>query len=1145
MLRFTAVLCLSAASALAQSRPTIDALNPASTPVGTPNFVLTLTGSNYTADSRIVWRYGTLAAVTLPTAFQPPNQLSAPVAPGLLAEAGDVVIAVTRQLDNQVLVSNLASFGVTGGFAIQTPCPLPNAVVNTPYIATLSAAGGAPPYLWSLATGVLPAGLAISAAGSIGGTPALIGESSFVLRAVDAVGRTAQLPCSLRVLAAQEGQTLFITSIAPNGIAAGAPETRIEIRGLGFQAGVSAVWIRPAGDQTDLATTLLNPGLLTAIVPAALLAAPGSATIAVKQVVLTRTVFSNSEVFTVSSALTTAGPCPLIDGGLNTAYSIRLGAQGGFPPYRFVVVQGALPAALTLSPDGLVSGTATEAGGFQFTYSVTDSRGNVATRACSLRIIGPLEVSPTAITLTAPSGGQPVAQDISAITAAAGAAFTPSASTQFGGAWLRVTANGPRTPALARVTADPSSLPPGLFRGQIAIDTTDATNRTLSIPVTFTVTAAEPARLAAVPASMRFVASRDFRALPGQGLLVTNTSGSAIGFNASSTAPWLSVSPTSGAPTGAAPTPLVVRVDAAALDAGTYRGEIVLASGASRTAIPVTLAISPGPQVLRLSRSAVTFTAAAGGPKPSAKQLHVLGAASPYFWEAAPDVNSPGRWLADPAVSASNPGEAAPLDISVDPLSLPAGVHQTEIRVAAQAADNSPGYITASLEILAANAVPAPRPEPASLVFTSAAGLSPAPQQLLLRNLSRTPMSMDVQLAGDTRYWTIDTGSPRSVPPGEARPIGIGLTSADATPGTYRATLAVQGSGSPLVQLVDLVLIVTPPSGCLVNRLEIAPLSLPTNFTATGGLAADLDFSIRDNCGQPFTAANGVVSVSANTAPAFHASLTNLRDGRWVGTWPVGRTEPGPVRLSVTAAGGTVSGAFSLQGNVAANAAQPVLFPEGSVSLASFAQTPLAPGSLAASFGAGLAAATQAAAAFPLPIRLAGASMLLGDRELPLYFASPGQINFQLPYGLSPHVPQQLAVRSGDRISNRVEIIVAPAQPSLFAVTDEFNALVSAANPTQSGKVVVIYCEGLGETNPAAQAGAVVGSSPLSAATLPVTVAIGGRNAGVLFAGLTPGLAGLYQINAVVPDGIAAGDSVEVAVTSNRFPGNTLRIAVR
>jgi hypothetical protein len=80
---------------------------------------------------------------------------------------------------------------------------LGNATNGTPYSATLAAAGGTPPYTWSLASGALPAGLTLSSNGTITGTPAGAGSSLFSVTATDASGRTATSSLSLTVTGVQ------------------------------------------------------------------------------------------------------------------------------------------------------------------------------------------------------------------------------------------------------------------------------------------------------------------------------------------------------------------------------------------------------------------------------------------------------------------------------------------------------------------------------------------------------------------------------------------------------------------------------------------------------------------------------------------------------------------------------------------------------------------------------------------------------------------------------------------------------------------------------------------------------------------------------------------------------------------------------
>jgi uncharacterized protein (TIGR03437 family) len=90
--------------------------------------------------------------------------------------------------------------------------------------------------------------------------------------------------------------------------------------------------------------------------------------------------------------------------------------------------------------------------------------------------------------------------------------------------------------------------------------------------------------------------------------------------------------------------------------------------------------------------------------------------------------------------------------------------------------------------------------------------------------------------------------------------------------------------------------------------------------------------------------------------------------------------------------------------------------------------------------------------------------------------------------------------------------------------------LVTPSAPAEHGEVVTIYLTGLGATTPALASGTPAPLAPLSRTNLAPTVFIGGQTSQVFFSGLTPGMFGLYQINARVPETAASGD-VEVQVS--------------
>jgi hypothetical protein len=80
-----------------------------------------------------------------------------------------------------------------------TTTVVPNAVFNLPYTQTLAATGGAGPYSWSVASGVLPPGIVLAGDGTLSGTPTGLGQFAFTLRVADPAGRSATVALSITV----------------------------------------------------------------------------------------------------------------------------------------------------------------------------------------------------------------------------------------------------------------------------------------------------------------------------------------------------------------------------------------------------------------------------------------------------------------------------------------------------------------------------------------------------------------------------------------------------------------------------------------------------------------------------------------------------------------------------------------------------------------------------------------------------------------------------------------------------------------------------------------------------------------------------------------------------------------------------------
>jgi adhesin/invasin len=94
-----------------------------------------------------------------------------------------------------------------------------------------------------------------------------------------------------------------------------------------------------------------------------------------------------------------------------------------------------------------------------------------------------------------------------------------------------------------------------------------------------------------------------------------------------------------------------------------------------------------------------------------------------------------------------------------------------------------------------------------------------------------------------------------------------------------------------------------------------------------------------------------------------------------------------------------------------------------------------------------------------------------------------------------------------------------------------------------AGSALALFVTGLGETTPPLASGSAAPTDALYTAIASVTAMIGGQAAQVLFAGLAPGYAGLYQVNVVVPQ-LAAGDYA-VQITVGGVASNTVTVSVR
>jgi uncharacterized protein (TIGR03437 family) len=230
------------------------------------------------------------------------------------------------------------------------------------------------------------------------------------------------------------------------------------------------------------------------------------------------------------------------------------------------------------------------------------------------------------------------------------------------------------------------------------------------------------------------------------------------------------------------------------------------------------------------------------------------------------------------------------------------------------------------------------------------------------------------------------------------------------------------------------------------------------------------------------------------------------------------------------------------------------LNPQGIVNAANNAPvtTQLAPGEVISLYGTGLGPATAVTASAPFPTTLGGTQVLVNGKPAPVYYSSATQVSAVVPYdapGDGTPVPVQVQVNGAS--SNTATVYTGATSPGMFtipaggpfpgAIVKQDGTIMSKTNPAKVGETVSLYLTGLGPVSPAVTAGAAAPTSPLSQLSQQIFIDIDGVQATVQFAGLAPGLGGLYQINVTIPSGVSSGE-VGVDLITTTGTGQNLAI---
>ncbi len=961
------------------------------------------------------------------------------------------------------------------GFVITSASPLPPATAGSPYSFQFQASGGSPPFTWGTVSpfGPPPPGLSLSASGLLQGTPTTPGQFSFGVRVSQSDGPSAQKTFVLNV-----ANALFITtqSPLPAGIVGQQYQTTLAASGgtppYSWSLVVGAGGL-PPGYSLDRQT-----GRISGIT-----SQPGTFQFPI------RVTDSQQAGVNKTFALSVVAGKPRIlpDPPLPTAfvgetYAAQLTSSAGSAAL-WAIVAGALPPGLQISPQtGSITGTPTEPGIFVWTALMRDFNGANAIREYSIRVEGSLQaapeldISPTSLSLSFPSGTQSATKGLRIRNTGSGAiSVNIAASTRNGGDWLMAIPNDGIATAVepldVLVQADPARLGPGGYFGSLAITGQPASQDAIAA-LGETIT---------VPVSMSISSRRQFLRLSLDGLTFTAVQGGgsppplsfdvindgvdpmpfSVAVSAFPSAAWLQAPSSQTTINPRSRRPIVVQVNPGGLAPGVYFGLIeVKAPGAAGEVRLLTVVLNLLPAGSRpppvIDPTGLLFTGTQGAATAGKTfRIFVTGPSTVGFTSTLLSEGSADLFTQAPGQGQVTPNQ--PLTITVQPntAGLAAGVYRSLLVLTF--ADNTQHTIPLTL-ILGPGG---------GRTLTDATANADCPSALNVTIVSSSggytsyvdaPAFLRADVSDDCGQ-PFAEGAGRSV---RAESGGQTVFLSHKESGTWEATLDFQTSGSQPIE-VSAQDLVRGIIGHATIAANVQPQLAVRPGVFEGGVVHGASFA------KPPLAPGSIISIfgqdlSTNPDPAAGTVTTLPLPELAAGT----RVRVGTSFLPLF---------FSWTNQV--NAGLPLaLNPDsGPLSLVAFR------GSLPSD-----------------PV------------ELSMTSAHPGLFTLN-------------ASGSGEGIFQDIGF-------RLVSIT-----LPPASNPNgrrgvKPGEPVIIYATGLGAVAPTVASGQPASVNPLSHVTGTVQLTIGGQPAVTDFKGLVPGFVSLYQINALVPGGLVPGNA-QVILTVN------------
>jgi len=487
--------------------------------------------------------------------------------------------------------------------------------------------------------------------------------------------------------------------------------------------------------------------------------------------------------------------------------------------------------------------------------------------------------------------------------------------------WLTVSQSSgnvvPKDKNVLNVTVNSQNLLPGAYIDTLLFSGSGQLNKTQSVSISLTVLPQCGLTLSTGAMTFTSVVSNSNSTVQPLNVSATSGCSSPINWQASSSASWLQITPTSGQATTTTSSVISVGVNASSMSAGTYPGTITVTNGTSTQSVQVTLQVqtppSPTAPIMSASPLTMSFTAIEGQSKPETQAVVISNTGgSALQWHTQVNLLANGWLGVSPTGGTVNAGLTGQMTVIVNAATLTPGDYTGQIIISGQNPNASGNSQTIMVQLHVSSPCGLQAPSSAALAFTATqGGGNPSPQSVSFTALGSCswPVNWQAGITSHARWLTLSPLSGTIAASGQAAMVSANVNVGNLAAGTYTTQVSIaasdstpiQAQGSPEVFSVTLTVLqacqlqastnslnFSTPTGQVsstqsVNIQETGNCARPVSWTASGdsgssswlifsppsgsdnGAGATVSVSINANSVAPGTY-NGTINVTASGA---------------------------------------------------------------------------------------------------------------------------------------------------------------------------------------------------------------------------------------------------------------------------------------